>query len=124
MEKIIFDKKGNPSLRIENDNFLSSLTRGFYVGYIEEDRVHDFNGTQRGWFKNGVLRDLSGECVGFVSGANGKFHLKFLPLKRVVKKIFKLAEPPLKPVSQEYPFKKPEFKKEWADKNPTTLMIP
>ena len=124
IQNIIFDKKGSPSLKIEDNNFLSCFKGSFYAGYIEKNRVHDFNGTQRGWFKNGVLRDLNGKCVGFVLGANGRFHPKFPPIKKTIKKPLTLTKPPLKPVSQEYPFKEPKLKQEWADKNPTTLMIP
>ena len=120
---IIFDKKGTPSLEIVKNGYLASYTHKLYAGYIEEDRVHDFNGNQRGWFDNGLLRDLSGKCVGFTSKANGKLHPKF-PSITLPKKTIKLSEPPLKPVSQEYPCERPAPQKIWANKNPTTLMIP
>ena len=123
-QNIIFDKKGSPCLKIENDNFLSCFKNRFYAGYIEKNRVHDFNGAQRGWFKSGVLRDLNGKCVGFVLGANGKMHPKFPPPQKLAIRHIELNKPPLKPVSQEYPFGEPKLKKEWADTNPTTLMIP
>lgn len=123
MKNVIFDRKGTPSLRIVKRSYLASCRRNIYAGYIEKDRVHDFNGTQRGWFDKGVLRDLSGKCVGFVESANGKCHPVF-PSIKTPKSFIELTTPPLKPVSQENPFSRPDFKKEWADKNPTTLMIP
>ena len=123
MEKVIFDRKGTPSLRIVKKSYLVSCRRKIYAGYIEQDRVHDFNGTQRGWFDDGILRDLSGKCVGFMKSANGKCH-PALPSIKTSKKFVELPTPPLKPVSQENTFSRPNFKKEWADKNPSTLMIP
>jgi len=123
MKNVIFDRKGTPSLKIMKKNYLASFKYKIYAGYIEEDRVHDFNGTQRGWFDNGVLRDLSGKCVGFVESANGKSHPVFPSIKKPGS-VVELSTPPLKPVSQEHLFSRPDFTKEWADKNPTTLMIP
>ena len=123
MKNVIFDQKGFPSLRIVEKNYLASCKDNIYAGYIEKDRVHDFNGNQRGWFDKGVLRDLSGKCVGFVKSANGKSHPVF-PSIKVSKNFVELSTPPLKPVSLETPFARPNFKKEWADKNPTSLMIP
>lgn len=123
MKNVIFDRKGTPSLVIVKNSYLASCRHNIYAGYIEKDRVHDFNGTQRGWFDDGILRDLSGKCVGFVKSANGKCHPVF-PATKAPKNFSELPKPPLKPVSQERPFSRPDFKKEWADKNPTTLMIP
>ncbi len=122
MKNIIFDRKGAPSLRIVRKSYLASCRHNIYAGYIEKDRVHDFNGTQRGWFDDGILRDLGGKCVGFVASANGKCHPVF-PSIKTLKSFVKLTAPPLKPVSQEKPFSRPDFKKEWADKNPSTLMM-
>ena len=78
---------------------------------------------KEGGFDDGVLRDLSGKCVGFVESVNGKSH-PVLPSIKIPKSFVELPIPPLKPVSQENLFSRPDFKKEWADKSPTTLMIP
>ncbi len=123
MKDVIFDQQGTPSLRIVRKDYLASCKHNIYAGYIDSNRVHDFNGTQRGWFDNGVLRDLNGKCVGFIKSANGKCH-PILPAIKSFKSFVKLPMPPLKPVSQKNSFSRPNFKKEWADKNPTTLMIP
>ena len=123
MENVIFDQTGKPSLRIVENKYLASCNHKIYAGYIEQDRVHDFNGTQRGWFDDGILRDLNGKCVGFMESANGKCHPLF-PAIKTPKNFTELPAPPLKPVSQEAVFSRPAFKKEWADKNPKTLMIP
>lgn len=123
MKTVIFDKKGKPSLVIVQHDYLASCRHNIYAGYIEESGVYDFNGTQRGWFDDGVLRDLSGKCVGFVESANGQCHPDF-PSIKAPKDLAEIPPPPLKPVSQQRSFSRPDFKKEWADKNPTTLMIP
>lgn len=123
MKKVIFDQNGQASLIIISNNLLFSYVDNIYVGYIENDRVHDFNGSQRGWFNDGFLRNLNGECVGFTLNTNGGVHPNLPVIKEEIKHTGKLPEPPLIPVSQ-IPFMQPDFKKVWADKNPTTLMIP
>ncbi len=123
MKNVIFDRKGTPSLRVVKRGYLASCRHNIYAGYIEKDRVHDFNGTQRGWFDDGILRDLNGKCVGFMKSTNGKCHPVF-PSIKIPKRFVELPTPPLKPVSQKKFFSRPNFKKEWADKNPSTLMIP
>ena len=123
MKNVIFDQAGLPSLRIVENDYLASCGSDIYAGYIEKDRVHDFNGNQRGWFDDGVLRDLNGKCVGFVKSANGNSHPDF-PRIKTSKNFIELSKPPLKPVSLENLFSRPDFKKEWANKNPTSLMIP
>ena len=120
---MIFDRKGVPSLRLVRDTYLASCKRSIYAGYVEQDKVHDFNGNQRGWLSEGVLRDLHGKCVGFMKSANGKQNPAFPPFK-VSRGFAELPKPPLKPASQEQPFFYPVFKKEWADKTPAILMIP
>ncbi|MBI2602843.1 MAG: hypothetical protein HYW48_07295 [Deltaproteobacteria bacterium] len=64
----IYNFKGQPSLyRTETGEFVD--TRGRYVGFLDGKAVYDFNGTQRGWFEAGVLRDPLSNCVGFIEGA-------------------------------------------------------
>ena len=123
MSDIIFDRKGTPSLKIASNSYLISCIHNIYAGFIEKDRVHDFNGTQRGWFHDGVLRDLNGKCVGFMETANGKCHPVF-PSTRALQNVVEPLNPPLKPGFQEQSFNQPPFQEEWADKDPTTLMIP
>ncbi len=125
LKDVIFDKNGKPSLRIVRDEYLAPCERKFYAGYIEKGRAYDFNGNQRGWLdSDGVLRDLNGRCVGFLSSANGTCHPVFPKTKQPTKDFAALPEPPLKPVSLEDTGFELEPKKEWADKNPVGLMIP
>ena len=123
MKKIIFDRKGHASLLIINNSLLFSCVDSIYAGYIENDRVHDFNGSQRGWFIGGILRNLTGECVGFTRNTNSGEHPSLPVVEKETKQLNELPAPPLMPVSQES-FMRPVFKKICADKNPTTLMIP
>ena len=124
MKNIIFDQTGTPSLSLVKGKYLFSLGDLVYAGYVEKNKAHDFNGSQRGWFDEGILRDLTGKCVGFVEGAAvNSSQLKFPPTKPV-KKIKKLPTPPLMPVSQEKPFHRPAFKTAWSNKKPIDLMIP
>ena len=123
MKKVIFDQKGKASLVIISDKLLFSYVDSIYAGYIDNERVHDFNGSQRGWFSDGILRNLNGECVGFTHNTNGRAHPRLPVIEEETKQLDKLPTPPLMPVSQAS-FTRPAFKKVWADKNPTTLMIP
>lgn len=124
MKDIIFDQTGAPSLSLIKNKYLFSPGHSVYAGYIDENKAHDFNGSQRGWFDGEILMDLTGKCVGFVKGADvSHSQLKFPPTKPV-ENIKKLPDPPLIPVSQEKPFNRPVFKTAWSNKKPIDLMIP
>ena len=124
MKNIIFDKKGNPSLKIIKKTYLVSNSPNLFAGYIEGDTIHDFNGNHRGWLSDGILRDLNGHCVGFMHNADGESHPKF-PQTKAGDISNPDLQPPLKPAPLNIFSHRPTFKKKWAsDKNPITLMIP
>ena len=127
MEKIIFDKKGYPSLIIK-DNYLISCDKNIYAGCIQEDRVYDFNGQQRAWLEEGFLIDLHGKIVGFMKQSlnSDKVHFDLPSIKNLEKEVLPETHPPVEPALFFTQNIKDKIKLSsnitWSDTNPSALM--
>ena len=84
MDLNFFDKNGKPIAYTEDGEHIY-LFSGTPVAYIYEDAIYSFSGVQLGWFEDGWVRDLQGQCVFFTEKASGngpfKPFKKFLPFK-------------------------------------------
>ena len=65
-----YDYHGTPIAYTE-DNETIYLFTGEPVAYFYENAVYSFSGVHLGWFEDGWIRDLSGECVFFTENATG-----------------------------------------------------
>lgn len=105
-----YDRFGTPVAY--NDNGIYSYA-GKPLAYIDGNAVYSYNGVQLGWYEQGWIRDIDGDCVLFTPGAVGG----------PVKPIPKLS--PLKSLKQLKPLKslkqmkriKPIFRLVWSSLN-------
>ena len=75
-----YDYTGEP-IAYSEDNIHIYLYTGEPVAYFDRDAVYGFNGKQFGWFNNGWIRDLNGNCVFFTENATGYGPVK--PVKHI-----------------------------------------
>lgn len=68
MTIIFCDKAGRPIFWAAEDNVRLLDERGKTHGYVEGPHVFDLRGNHKGWYLDGVLRDLDGRVLGFWSG--------------------------------------------------------
>ena len=69
METALFDKYGLPKAYIDEETCVIYLWNGRTIAYIEDEKVYGWKeGIHLGWFINGILYDLKGTRVGFISG--------------------------------------------------------
>lgn len=107
----LFDKRGKAIAYISTDDDQTIyLFDGEPVAYLihkgETYHIYGFNGKHLGWYEEGVIHDLRGDGVGFVTGA--------------IRMITETE--PLKNMKQEKPYKhrieepkmKPVFRKIWS----------
>lgn len=77
-----FNRYGVPIAYGDNDVYLFN---GRPVAYIVDTTVYAYNGKQLGWYENGWIRDLNGNCVFFTRDSSGfgplKPLMKFEPIK-------------------------------------------
>lgn len=64
-----FDSQGTPRAYLDSDGEHIYFFDGTPGAYLFEDAVYGFEGTQYGWFENGWVRDLEGQCVLFTRDA-------------------------------------------------------
>ena len=118
MKTIIFDKDGNPILILHKNGRLVNFN-GKSVGFLDGDSVFDYNGRHRGWFKNGVLRDHDGFCVGFTKRAKDS-SVPVFPITKIPP-IPSIAEiEPIRPIKSAKPIK-PIKKLSWSNFDPISL---
>lgn len=69
MEKILYDKKGEPVAYIATDyHGAVYLWDGQPVAYLyQEDHLYGINGRHLGWFIDEIVYDQEGERIGFTS---------------------------------------------------------
>lgn len=82
MEETLFEPDGIPVayLAYDDENTLY-LWDGTPVAYLETDnRLYGFNGNHLGWYEKGIVRDLSGNKVGF-NGKTLPVYAKYEPYK-------------------------------------------
>jgi len=108
-ETTIYDANGDAAAYIAADDLTIYLWGGKPVAYLVGDRgaysTYGFNGSHLGWLEDGIVRDHSGDAVGFLKGAvamvTGVEPLKGLKELRPLKSLRELA--PLKPLySQQF----------------------
>ena len=118
LKDTIFDSTGSASLFWTNTGEFIDL-RGNCLGFLDGKAVFDFNGTQRGWFEAGILRDPQSHCVGFVENATSIVVPPLPSVKKVYPPKIKTA-PPLRP-AEETGLKKPRPDSEWSEFDPVSL---
>lgn len=88
---VFYDNHGGPTAYTEDGVHIYLFT-GEPVAYLDRDAVYGYNGRQFGWFDNGWIRDLNGECVFFSENARGSGPVK--PVKHICpKKCIKHIKP-------------------------------
>lgn len=65
-----YDLHGKPIAYLDNDHLHIYLFNGKPAAYLYNNAVYGYNGHQFGWFENGWIRDLKGDCVFFTESAN------------------------------------------------------
>lgn len=100
MEETIYNAKGKPEAYIDyTDEDTIYLWDGTPIAYLNKDSIYGFNGKHLGWYEDGIMRDHSGNIVGFNKKAANVF-VAFEPFKAFKKfKPFKSFEAfaPFKP---------------------------
>jgi hypothetical protein len=67
---VFYNQYGQPVAYTE-DGIHIFLFTGEPAAYFSQDAIYGFNGKQLGWFHNGWIRDLNGQCVFFSENASG-----------------------------------------------------
>jgi len=69
-----YDSKGAAVAYIDTDDELTIyLWQGKPVAYLVGDSIYGFNGKHLGWLEDGIIRDHSGNAVGFTKGSVNMF---------------------------------------------------
>lgn len=76
-----YDSHGKPIAYLYDDGEHIYLFNGKPVAYLYGDAVYGYNGHHLGWFENGWIRDIHGQCVFFTENATGSGPVK--PVKQV-----------------------------------------
>lgn len=117
-ETVINNRRGGPVLRLLNSGeFLTYSNK--YLGFLQNEAVYDYNGAQRAWFENGVLRDLQGNVIGFVNGASDP-PAPLFPIARIPRIPPVPPIPPFRPFTQFQKFK-PFKSMSWSAFDPVTI---
>lgn len=66
-----YDKNGKPIAYLDDDNESIFLYNGSPVAWLSNDTVYSYRGQVLGWFQDGWIRDLHGNCVFFSDNASG-----------------------------------------------------
>lgn len=66
-----YDSHGIPIAYLYDNSEYIYLFNGKPVAYLYDDAVYGFNGHHLGWFENGWIRDLHGQCVFFTEESTG-----------------------------------------------------
>lgn len=67
---VFYDNHGRPTAYTEDGTHIYLFT-GQPAAYLSRDAVYGFNGKLLGWFSNGWIRDLNGNCVFYSENATG-----------------------------------------------------
>lgn len=92
MNLVFYDRHGRATAYTEDGENIYHFN-GRPVAYIEADTIYSFSGIQLGWFEDGWIRNLKGECVFFTENAVGG---PIKPIRQIV---------PIKCVKQIRPIK-------------------
>jgi len=94
--------------------------QGNALGYIHDNQfLYGFSGRHCGWYENGIIRDLNGQVVAFMDGAND-FPSPILPIRQIppIPAISKI--PPI-PAIRQISRIKPIKKFGWSEVDPVNL---
>lgn len=114
----IYDRRGIPCLQVF-DNGRLVLFNGQSAGFLYREHVYDYNGSHRGWYEGGILRDRVGACAGFGETPTGAHPL--LPLKKLKPLAGLTHLEPLRPLRALPPLK-PLYRLSWSNLNPIELL--
>jgi hypothetical protein len=114
----IYDGNGTPCLQLFQNGRLV-LFSGQSAGFLYKEHVYDYNGSHRGWYERGILRDHTGACVGFGEAPAGIHPL--LPLKRLRPLAGLTQLEPLRPLRSVPPLK-PLAQIAWSNLDPLDLL--
>ena len=67
---VFYNYEGEP-IAYCDDKEKIYLFSGEPVAYFYNDLVYNYNGDELGWFENGWIRDLYGQCVFYTKEASG-----------------------------------------------------
>ena len=117
MRSIFFDRDGDATLWVLRNGRLVDAD-GNSIGYIDSDSVYDYNGSHRGWYEEGFIRDHDGACVCFLKGATGLSPI--LPITSIppIPGIPEIE--PIRPIKEIKPVK-PIKQIAWSQYDPITL---
>jgi len=79
--KITFYNRNGEPIAYTEDGETIYLFTGEPVAYFHDDAAYGFNGNHLGWFEDGWIRDLHGQCVFYTEDASGSGPVK--PVKHV-----------------------------------------
>lgn len=74
-----YDSKGEPIAYLDDKDIY--LFEGKPVAYINKNIVYSFTGKHLGWFEDGWIRDLYGNCAFFTKDAKG--HGPIIPITSI-----------------------------------------
>jgi hypothetical protein len=115
---VIYDQGGQSRLMVLPDGRLVDFG-GRSIGFLDSSNAYNYKGRHCGWYEDGILRDNSGDCVGFGDLVTDTMHPP-LPSKKV-KPIHSLVEvEPLRPEIKISP-PKPVKKIDWSKSTPISL---
>jgi hypothetical protein len=92
-----YDNHGRPVAYTEDDETIYLFT-GEPVAYFNENTVYGFNGKHLGWFEDGWMRDLHGQCVFFTENTVGSGPIKPIKAIKPIKSVKRVK--PVKSVRQ------------------------
>jgi hypothetical protein len=115
---ILYDSNGNPVFRILENNKIVDF-EGRRIGFIKGDDVYDYNGSHRGFYEAGILRDHWGNTVAFGDRVSSGSHPLF-PLRKCPKFSRVVDLEPLLPLAELPPWK-PLKTMKWSDLDPMQL---
>jgi hypothetical protein len=66
----VYDRRGRPQIIVDENRFLDKSGTET-LGWRNGVNTYGIDGSDAGWFENGVLWDKRNHCVGFVAEATG-----------------------------------------------------
>lgn len=76
---VIYDRSGQSRLMVFQSGRLVDFS-GKSIGFLDSISGYNYEGHHCGWYEDGILRDRSGDCVGFGELVTDKLH-PLLPSK-------------------------------------------
>jgi hypothetical protein len=115
----IFDKQGTAKLWLIIDEARFVDADGNSIGYLEPDGAcYDYKGKHRGWYYDGIMRDVRGEPAGFSENATGP--TPALPITRGASAPFARSITPGRPRNG-YVTLKPRESRKWSLLDPVMM---